>query len=131
MEEDGFTEFESKITRFASNHKFSILTASGGLVLIFIVSLLLALICIPTAIGLAEQNLTERYDAHYPPTNGNYVSEEVMTNWNDVVTPVAKFLYGYLGNAIWIIGTVYGTIVIYFLFRWIYRSRRNRAEGEG
>lgn len=129
--EDGFEEFESKITQFASNHKFSILTISGGLVFVFIVSLLLALICIPTTMGFAEVNLTERYNAHYPPANENYVSEEEMTTWNDKVIPVALFLYGYLGNAIWIIGTAYGTIVIYFAFRWIYRSRRNRAEGEG
>jgi succinate dehydrogenase hydrophobic anchor subunit len=130
IENDWFEKFESKVSQFAGNHKFSILLVSGILIGIFIIALLLSLICIPTTFAFVEQNQTERYNAHYPPTHEDYVSEETIKNWNEIVVPAAMFLIGYLSNSTIIIGVSYITIVMYFMIRWIYRSRRDMSEVE-
>jgi H+/gluconate symporter-like permease len=129
--EDGFEEIEFKIARFASNHKVAILIVSGVLLSVLLFAMIVGVICIPITFSLAEQNQTERYNAHYPPTSEHYVSDETIKNWNDIIVPVVMFVDGYLANAILVITISYMIIVGYFLVRWIYRSRRNRAEGEG
>jgi hypothetical protein len=126
MDDDWFERFESKVAGFTRNHKLSILLVSGILIGILIFTMLLGVICIPLAFSLAEQNQTERYNAHYPPTHEDYLSDETITNWNNLVVPTVTFLIGYLYNSVIIIGVGYLIIVNYFLIRWGWRVNERR-----
>lgn len=123
-----FAKFENSISQISSRYKVPILMLSGILLLCLCLSILLGLICIPTTMGMAEQNMINRSSAYLSSTAPDYVSDEEMDNWNNVVTPVAKFLYGYLGNAVVVISGAYVAICCYFLSRWIYRMRKKQQE---
>jgi len=127
MTPDKFEKVESAISGWIARHKSITFSLIGLFVFITTGTLIILTIFGVTGMAYVDQNMTERHNAEII-SSSLYVSEETMTNWNNIVVPISRFTLDYIGYLIF--GLVIGYIIamVYFIIRWGYRRRKKTPE---